>query len=76
VDTEAFYITFIDMKLPVLNGLETCLPTREINPQAVAIMMTACRQDIAGVGEEIRETKREAGRPLSATTGVNWREAG
>ena len=43
---------FIDMKLPVLNGLETYLAIREINPQVVAIMMTAYRQEMAGLVEE------------------------
>lgn len=105
MDRQAYAIIFIDMKLPVLNGLETYLAIREINPQAVAIMMTAYRQDIAGLVEEalrnhaytclhkppdieellrlveeIRERKRKAGnggtgRILSATTGVNLREA-
>ena len=34
-------MVFIDMKLPTMNGLETHLALREINPQAVAVMMTA-----------------------------------
>jgi two-component system response regulator HydG len=49
---KAYDILFIDMKLPVLNGLETYLAIREINPQAVAIMMTAYRQEMAGLVEE------------------------
>jgi DNA-binding NtrC family response regulator len=48
----AYDILFIDMKLPVLNGLETYLAIREINPRAVAIMMTAYRQEMAGLVEE------------------------
>jgi DNA-binding NtrC family response regulator len=48
----AYDILFIDMKLPVLNGLETYLAIREINPQAVAIMMTAYRQETANLVEE------------------------
>ncbi len=35
----------IDMKLPVLNGLETYLEIKEINPKAVVIMVTAYRQE-------------------------------
>jgi len=31
----------IDMKLPTINGLQTYLAVREVNPQAVAVMMTA-----------------------------------
>jgi two-component system response regulator HydG len=49
---QAYDIILIDMKLPVLNGLETYLAIREINPQAVAIMMTAYRQEMAGLVEE------------------------
>lgn len=39
-------IFFIDMKLPVLNGLETYLAIRKINPGAVMVMMTAYRQEM------------------------------
>jgi DNA-binding NtrC family response regulator len=39
-------IFFIDMKLPVLNGLETYLEIRKVNPQAVVVMMTAYRQEM------------------------------
>jgi DNA-binding NtrC family response regulator len=49
---QRYDMTFIDMKLPVLNGLETYLAIREFNPQAVAIMMTAYRQEMAGLVEE------------------------
>ena len=45
-------LVFIDMKLPVLNGLETYLAIREINPQVVAVMMTAYRQEMADLVEE------------------------
>jgi two-component system response regulator HydG len=49
---KAYDLIFIDMKLPVLNGLETYLAIREINPRVVAIMMTAYRQEMAGLVEE------------------------
>ena len=49
---KAYDIIFIDMKLPLLNGLETFLAIREIDPQVVAIMMTAYRQEMAGLVEE------------------------
>jgi DNA-binding NtrC family response regulator len=39
-------IFFIDMKLPVLNGLETYLAIRKVNPDAVVVMMTAYRQEM------------------------------
>jgi DNA-binding NtrC family response regulator len=45
-------VLLIDIKLPVLNGLETYLAIREISPQAVAIMMTAYRHEMAGLVEE------------------------
>nr|MBU1327524.1 response regulator [Candidatus Omnitrophota bacterium] len=34
-------VLFIDMKLPALNGLETYLEIKRINPNAIAVMMTA-----------------------------------
>jgi DNA-binding NtrC family response regulator len=49
---KAYDIIFIDMKLPTINGLETYLAIREINPQAVAIMITAYRQEMAELVEE------------------------
>jgi len=45
-------IILIDMKLPTINGLETYLAIREINPEAVAIMITAYRQEMADLVEE------------------------
>lgn len=33
-------ILFIDMKLPALNGLETYLAIKEINPRAIAVIIT------------------------------------
>jgi DNA-binding NtrC family response regulator len=35
------------MKLPTINGLETYLTIKEVNQEAVAIMMTAYRQEVA-----------------------------
>jgi DNA-binding NtrC family response regulator len=39
-------VFFIDMKLPVLNGVETYLEIKKINPQAAVVMMTAYRQEM------------------------------
>jgi DNA-binding NtrC family response regulator len=39
-------IFFIDMKLPVLNGLETYLEIKRINPKAIVVAMTAYRQEV------------------------------
>ncbi len=41
----SYDIYFIDVKLPVLNGLETYLEIKKINPKAVVVMMTGYRQD-------------------------------
>lgn len=40
-----YKLYFIDMKLPVLNGLELYLEIKKIDPQAIVIMMTAYRQE-------------------------------
>jgi len=45
-------IIFIDMKLPTLNGLETYLAIKKIYPQAVAVMMTAYRQEMSELVEQ------------------------
>ncbi|MEA3459155.1 MAG: response regulator, partial [Chloroflexota bacterium] len=43
---------FIDMKLPTINGLETYLAIKEVNPQVVAVMMTAYRREVSDLVEE------------------------
>ncbi|MCJ7569734.1 MAG: response regulator [Anaerolineales bacterium] len=48
----AYDVILIDMKLPTINGLETYLAIKEANPEAVAIMMTAHRQEVADLVEE------------------------
>jgi DNA-binding NtrC family response regulator len=45
-------IIFIDMKLPTINGLETYLALKKINPEAVVIIMTAYRQELTALVEE------------------------
>jgi DNA-binding NtrC family response regulator len=47
----AYDILFVDIKLPTINGLETYLAIKEINPEAVAVMMTAFRQEMADLVE-------------------------
>jgi DNA-binding NtrC family response regulator len=49
-------IVFIDVKMPVLNGLETYLAIKEINSNITAIMMTGYRNKVAEdiVGEALR----------------------
>jgi DNA-binding NtrC family response regulator len=48
-------IFFIDMKLPVLNGLETYLEIRKANPEAVVVMMTAYRQEMDELAKQAIE---------------------
>lgn len=36
----------IDMKLPILNGLETYLEIKKVNPEAIVMVMTAHRQEM------------------------------
>lgn len=52
---KTYEIIFIDMKMPTLNGLETYLAIREVNPQVVAIMITAYRQEMSDLVEEALE---------------------
>jgi DNA-binding NtrC family response regulator len=51
-EKKAFDIIFIDMKLPTLNGLETYLAIKKVNPEAVAVLMTGFRQEMADLVEE------------------------
>ena len=52
VQKSAYDIIFIDMKLPTINGLEAYLAIKKINPEVVAIIMTAYRQEMADLVEE------------------------
>ena len=49
---ETYEVIFIDMKLPTINGLETYLAIKANNPEAVTILMTAYRQEMAELVEE------------------------
>jgi DNA-binding NtrC family response regulator len=49
---KSYDIIFIDMKLPTINGLETYLTIKEVNPEAVAIMMTGYRQEVTDLVKE------------------------
>ena len=50
---KAYDAIFIDMELPALNGLETYSAIRESNPEAVVVMMTVYRQEMAELVEEV-----------------------
>jgi YesN/AraC family two-component response regulator len=43
VKENSFDIIFTEVKPPTLNGLETYLAIKKINPEAVVIMITAYR---------------------------------
>jgi len=49
------HILLIDMKLPVLNGLETYLALKKINPNVKAIMMTGYREETKDLVKEAME---------------------
>lgn len=48
-------IFFIDMKLPVLNGLEVYQEIKKINPKAVVVAITAYREEVNDLVKEVME---------------------
>ena len=48
---KTYDIIFIDMKLPTINGLEVYLKIKEVDPELVAIMMTAYHQEMDNLVE-------------------------
>ncbi len=49
---KVYEIIFIEMRLPTINGIETYLRIKEIDPRVVAIMMTSYRQEMADLVQE------------------------
>ena len=49
---QEYNIILIDMNLPTISGLDTYLAIKEINPKAVAVMMTGYRQEVDDLVEE------------------------
>jgi len=45
-------VIFIDMMLPIMNGLQTYLAIRAINPQVAAVMITGYRREVGDLVEE------------------------
>jgi DNA-binding NtrC family response regulator len=52
VKEKDFDIVLIDVKMPVMNGLETYLELRKIRPNIKAVMMTAYHQEVQDLVEE------------------------
>lgn len=50
--TNPFAVVFIDIKLPVLNGLEVYKTIKKINPRICAVMMTGYRKEVHELVEE------------------------
>jgi DNA-binding response OmpR family regulator len=47
-----FYdVIFLDVRLPDLDGLQTCLVIKEISPATVVVMMTGYRQEASELME-------------------------
>jgi len=47
-----FDIMLLDLKLPILNGLETYLAIRDIRPNVVVIIITGYRQEMSDVAQQ------------------------
>jgi two-component system response regulator HydG len=52
-ETTTYDIVFLDLKLPIIDGLETYLGIKRHNPSATAVMIT-------GYGQEMREAIQES----------------
>ena len=44
--SEDFDITFMDVRMPVMNGVDSCLAIKQIKPQARIVMMTGFKEPI------------------------------
>ncbi len=57
VEQIKFDIIFIDVNLPVMNGLELYLAIKKITPTSVAVMMTDMREEFVRLAREaVRNT--------------------
>ena len=48
-------IAFVDIKLPIMDGLETYLRLKDINPKIMAVMMTGFRDEVKDALEKAQE---------------------
>ncbi len=53
-------ILFIDMKLPIINGLQTYLEIRKIRPETIAVLITAYRQEMSDLVDTALQKKAYA----------------
>ena len=44
--TSDFDVTFMDVRMPVMNGVDSCLAIKQIKPQARIVMMTGFKEPI------------------------------
>jgi two-component system response regulator HydG len=56
IKEEDFDLVFVDVKMPVMNSLETYLELRKIRPHIKVIMITAYRQEVETIVEEAIKT--------------------
>ena len=52
IKEKSYDIILIDMKLPTINGLETYLRIKKINPKVVVIIITGFRQEMSSLVKE------------------------
>ena len=52
IQEKSYNIILIDMKLPTINGLETYLRIKKINPKVVVIIITGFRQEMSAMVTE------------------------
>ena len=46
VKEKPYDIIFMDIKMPVMDGVDTFMAIKKVNPEAVVVMMTAYRQEM------------------------------
>ena len=52
VKKSPFDMVFLDIKMPLMDGVETYLAIKKVNPKAVAIMMTAYPIEVSDLVEQ------------------------
>ena len=60
-----FDVTFMDVRMPVMNGVDSCLAIKKIKPQARIVMMTGFKEPILAkaIGGRRRRPAAEAVQP-------------